>query len=186
MYYHNSTIRVKTGYCQLCDDGKRKPLSKGLCQTHYDQQSKIRSMQRVQVRGLPVEDGLSELIEDADAVFSRYVRLSASDDLGVLSCYICGTPSHYKEAQAMHFIPRGNLYLRYDPRNVRAGCGMCNEVKGGNLVQFAKRLNEEQPGLAEILMEETEIVNYVGREEIRQVISEYSRKAKELLKNIPN
>lgn len=32
---HNSTIKVKTGSCPTCDNGKKVPLIGGFCSSHY-------------------------------------------------------------------------------------------------------------------------------------------------------
>lgn len=177
-----STIRPKIGTCALCTDDKKKPLTKGLCQQHYWESVRMRSAQRLQAREIISEDGLPELIEEADAVFSRYVRLAAADERGLVHCYICGTPVRWQDAQAMHFISRSCMFLRWDLRNVKAGDKGCNEIKGGNLILFAKRLNEDQPGITEILMEESRIVYKPTREEVKAIVNEYSLKIKNLLK----
>lgn len=179
-YY--SSIRPKVGICALCTDDKKKPLTKGLCQQHYWESIRMKSAQKLQEKEVIDEDGLPELIEEADAIFSRYVRLAAADENGIVSCYICGDKVRWQDAQAMHFISRSCLYLRWDVRNVKAGEKSCNEFKGGNLIRFAKALNKEMPGLTDILMEESRIVYKPTREEVRRIILEYSGKVKDLLR----
>ncbi len=181
----NSTIRQKTGKCAMCpDDRGVQPLIGGMCNNHYWLSRRMKSAEKLATKEINREPGLPELIEEADAVFSRYLRMTAANEKGILSCYICGTEVHYKRAQAMHFVPRGNLFLRLDPRNVRAGCSTCNCHKGGNLVLFAQKLNEEHPGLAEILLEEAHTIYKPSREELKAIIGEYSDKSKGLLKTV--
>lgn len=176
---YNSTIRAKMGICELCPVSRgRQPLTKGMCQNHYWEQNRMKSAQRFSQKEVDQEEGLPELIEEADAVFSRYVRLSAADDKGILNCFICGSPVHYKRAQAMHFISRACMFLRWDVRNVYPGDMQCNELKGGNLILFAKQLNIHQPGIVDILMEEGRLIHKATREEVRQIIGEYSSKIK--------
>ncbi len=180
---YNSTIRPKMGVCALCTDGKRKLLTKGMCQEHYWQNNRIKSAQKFAGKDLIDEEGLPELIEEADAVFSRYVRLSAADELGIIECYICENKLRWQDGQAMHFIKRmTSYYHRWDLRNVKPGCKTCNEIKEGNYLEFAKKLNADQPGITDILYEESNLVHHLTRDEVRKVIGEYSTKIKELLK----
>jgi hypothetical protein len=126
------------------------------------------------------EENLSDLIEEADGVFSKYVRLSAADKDGNVSCYICGDKNRWQDSQCMHYIPRANMYTRFLLDNCKAGCKGCNEYKGGNLIKYAERLERETPGITESLYEQGHIVYRISREEIKQVIAEYSIKIKQL------
>jgi hypothetical protein len=181
--YHNSTIRPKMGVCALCTDGKKKPLTKGLCQQHYWDSIKIKSAQKGANKEITEEEGLPELIEEADTLFSRFMRMNAADEHGMIQCYICESyPTRWQDAQLMHFIPRANLFLRWDPRNCRVGYKCCNEYKGGNLIEFGRKLNLEQPGITDILFEESRIIYKPTRDEVRKIIGEYSAKIKTLQK----
>lgn len=166
----------------MCSDGRSKPLIKGLCETHYWGSRRLSSARRLNEKELNSEPGLPELIEEADIVVSRYVRFAASYDNGIVCCYICGTPIRWQEAQCMHYISRSCYFLRWDIRNLRPGDKACNEHKGGNLVEYAKKLNEEQPGIVDILLEESNITHKPTREEVRQIILEYTTKFKTLQK----
>lgn len=148
-----------------------------MCETHYWQQNRMKSAQKFIDKEVIDEEGLPELIEEADAVFSRYVRMSAAIN-GWVKCYICDHEDKWQYAQCMHFIPRSNLFLRWDLRNCRSGCSNCNEFKGGNLLEFGKKLNEEQPGITDILFEEAHVVYKPTRDEVRKIIGEYSTKIK--------
>lgn len=177
---YNSTIRPKLGVCPMCPHERKQPLTKGLCQVHYWQSVNMRAAAKFAEKEVIEEEGLPQLIEEADALFSRYIRLKAADERGIYPCYICGKPTHYKRGDLMHFIGRLNYLLRWDSRNCKEGCVDCNQLKRGNLAEFAKKLNEEQPGLADILWEESRIVYKPTREEVRQIIGEYSTKLKHL------
>jgi hypothetical protein len=126
------------------------------------------------------EEDLSGLIEDADRVFSQYIRLKYADNKGIVDCYTCGDKKHWTIMQAGHYMKRGHLYLRWDERNVKPQCQTCNEMKYGNIEQYSKRLELECRGLPDILREEARIVHRPTREEIRAVISEYTPKVKVL------
>src|SRR6478752_6556400 len=111
----NSTIRQKTGICQVCKDGKNKPLSKGLCFYHYNVNLKLKSANKLSQKEDDNDDeSVAILKKDLDLIFSKWLRLSNADDNGICTCFICGEPLPYSEMQAGHFIKRGNSLLRFD------------------------------------------------------------------------
>ena len=71
------------------------------------------------------------LIQDLDYVFSRIVRLQAADSLGNCECYTCNSLKHWSLQQCGHYVPRGNMALRWDFRNCRVQCKNCNEALWG-------------------------------------------------------
>lgn len=179
MYGRNSTIKVKFGVCPLCNNDKEVALTKGLCNSHYWQGVRMKSVERQQEREIEHE-GLQDLIKEADDVFSKWVRLSAADKDGFIYCYICGKKVRWQDGEAMHYVKRGNLFLRYDPRNVKAGEEDCNRFKYGNYIKYAQKLEQESPGITEILYQEGNIVYKMGRDELKGIITEYSLKLKSL------
>jgi hypothetical protein len=130
------------------------------------------------------EEDLSGLIEDADAVFSQYIRLKYADSKGVVKCFTCNTFKHWTLMQNGHYVKRAHLYLRWDERNCRPQDADCNEFKGGNIPVYTERLEAECQGITEILQEEMRIVHKPTREEIRQIISQYTPLVKELKKKL--
>jgi hypothetical protein len=177
----NSTIRIKMAPCPMCSDKKDKPLTAGLCQNHYWFIRAQKSAEKQTKKEVKKVAGLPDLIDDADAVFSRFIRRSAADEQGFIYCYICGKSVRWQEAEAMHYIKRGaSLYLRHDKRNVYAGCTECNQHKDGNYVAFTQRLHEDHPGLVEILQEEAALNYKPTRDELKAIISECSTKLKKL------
>lgn len=175
----NSSIKIKTGLCCLCSPDKgMQPLIAGKCNYHYWLNSKLKSAAKQQDKEVKSEPGLPELIEEADILFSRYIRLKAANGKDKYDCYICQVPTKVSEGQNMHFIKREHLYLRHDERNCRAGCRNCNEFKGGNYLMYVKRLEAQQPGITGILMEESRIPYKPTRDELRGLISELTQKIK--------
>lgn len=178
---HNSTIGVKQKRCASCG----KPcfwFSKKRCKDCATRESVFDRMER-DLESSPQDDGLMDLIKQADDVVSQYVRMSGADENGLCKCYTCPTILPYSQMQAGHFIPRANLHLRFDiSRNIRIQCRGCNEYKSGNIAIYSDMLNEEREGLPDILREESYIMYKPSREEIRQVILEYSGKVKLLKK----
>lgn len=178
---HNSTIIRKEKICKSC--GKLSyHFSKGRCQPCSTREDTLKKMEQ-ETEKMIFEEDLSGLIEDADRVISQYVRLSAADKTGHISCFICGDRVHWKEAQNMHYIKRGqSLYLRHDLRNNKAGCKNCNEFLGGNYKEYAKKLEESCPGITDLLYTEGNTPYKVSREELKTIIAQYSPKIIELKK----
>lgn len=180
---HNSTIGVKLKKCVSCG----KPcywFSKKRCADCARIQDTQKRMEEVSAQTIQ-EDDLSSIISDLDAIFSHWIRLSAAAKDGYLKCFICDSRVHWKEAQNMHYIKRGaSLFLRFDPRNNKAGCKPCNEHKDGNYIEYAKRLELVSPGITDILYEEGNLVIKPTKDELKQLISDYSGKVKELKKKL--
>ncbi len=176
-----STIRQKTGVCEICDDGKQVSLTKKLCSNHYWQGIRMKSVIK-QSSKEPIDDeDVATLKIELDGIFSKWVRLSASDENGIVSCFICGNKVRWQDAQNMHYVKRGNSFLRYDPRNCKAGDKECNEYKNGNYLEYTKQLERNANGVTDILLEEANIVYKFTRHELKQLINHYSELVSKLL-----
>ena len=174
-----STIRQKKGICAVCD--KYGPIqAKKTCPQCYWQAVKLKSVNKMAEKDIEQEYDLHDLIKDADAVYSQWLRLSNADKNGTVSCYTCDLNMRWQNAQCGHYIKRGNLFLRWDTRNTRVQGECCNIHRGGNYSEFTKRLEVEKPGITQILLEEGHIIYKPTRYEIGQIISEYSNKLKQL------
>lgn len=176
---HNSTIEVKEKICASCG----KPcvwFSKkrcAQCAKIEDTQKKVEKDTEKMIK----EEDLSGLIADADAIFSRYIRLKYADKFGMVKCFTCDSRKHWSMMQNGHYIKRGHLYLRWDERNCRVQDSSCNEGLHGNIAAFTANLEKESPGITDVLKEEMRLVHKPSRDEIRQVISEYTPKVNHLL-----
>lgn len=169
------------GLCPICSHGKgRQPLIAGLCHQHYWNGRRQKSAERLQEREIMQDESIATLISDLDIIFSRYVRLKAADLYGNVTCFTCGDKMNWKRADCGHFMGRGNMFLRYDERNTRVQCTPCNRMKDGNHAEFARRLEEESPGVVEILEEEARTVYKFTREELKSMIADYSQRLKNI------
>lgn len=178
---YNSTIRQKVGECDVC--GKRVPLTKGLCHTHYWLNVRMKSVNKLADKEDAADgDDVATLKKDLDLIFSKFLRLSSADKNGICTCYICGSEIRWQDAQVMHFVKRGHSFLRYDTRNCKVGDKACNEYKDGNLVEYAKKLETENPGITEILIEEGSSIYSFTRQELKDMIADYSSKLSLLTK----
>jgi len=72
------------------------------------------------------------------ALISKYVRRSAADENGYVTCVTCGDTRPWVEQQAGHFVPqaRGNA-VKFDLRNIACQCRRCNLFLGGNPSAYA-------------------------------------------------
>jgi NinG protein len=176
MRMHNSSIRVnkKQLKCGHFDYN----FSRGRCK----QCALIEDINKKDSLEVFTIDDLRCLIEDADILVSRFVRLSATNRDGDVKCFTCPSVKSWKEMDAGHYIPRANMYLRYDLRNLRPQCHVCNRVKYGQPALFAQHLEKDFPGLPDILLEESRMIHHISREELRAIISEYTDKINELKK----
>lgn len=171
----NSTIRIKEKICISCG----RPcywFSKKRCK----QCATIEDFHAKEERMAFSEEDLQDLIKECDRITSLYVRTKAMDENKVVRCYTCNKSMDLHEAQCGHFIPRANMYLRFDLRNLRPQCNGCNNYKRGNISKYRQRLNLEHPGLADILMVESYLVHHISREEVKNYIREYTQKIKSL------
>ena len=79
-------------------------------------------------------------IEQLDDVFSKFIRLSNADQWGMVRCISCGKRMNWKQADNGHFVPRGNMSLRFDPKNCHPQCQECNRGKYGNIKDYREAL----------------------------------------------
>lgn len=180
-FKYNSTIGIKSKACKSC--GKVAPVfSKGRCA----QCSKVEDTQKrmeAETDKVIQEEDLSGLIEDADIIFSRFIRLKYANERGLTKCYTCGVEKHWTFMQNGHFVNRAHLRLRWDERNCKPQCPECNEIKKGNIGVYRERLERDGES-PEILFDEMRLVHKPTREEIRQIVAEYTPKVKQLIKKI--
>lgn len=167
-YGFNSTIKRKLKPCKRCGQPSYI-FSRGRCANC----AKIEDHQPIPEHS---DNDLDILIHDLDILFSQYIRLKYSDKDGNGKCFTCDSEAFWQKLQNGHFIPRANMFLRFDERNCRPQCELCNCHKHGNISQFTKRLNEEKIGITEILYEEATTVYKYTRTELKELISEYSKK----------
>lgn len=161
--------KTNTPYCKnhqylRTDLDKRTISQKGIAK--YKERQEIDS------------ESIQELTVDLDRVISRYVRLRYMEADCFITCYICGSKVHWKDAHAMHFIDRDNKITRFMLDNIRGGCYDCNVVKDGNLYLYAQKLNEERAGLAEELKELSYCTVHATRSDLKEMLFDFQQKLK--------
>jgi hypothetical protein len=182
MRAYNSTIRIKDKVCIRC--GKVGPwFSRKRC-AQCAKIEDVLAADEKEFEKVVAQEDLSSIIADLDAVFSQYIRLKDADSSGNVACYTCGNKKHWTLQQCGHFLSRSHLFLRWDERQCRVQDKECNEFKQGNTPVFRTNLERDHPGIVEILEEEVRTVYKPSKAELKQLISHYSTKVKELKKNI--
>ena len=83
------------------------------------------------------------LIMELDKYCSLIVRISASNQFGILSCYTCGKRIPWKCSDCSHLISRQWLGTRFDFDNMRPCCQFCNRTLHGNLKIYRQNLTRE-------------------------------------------
>lgn len=78
----------------------------------------------------------SELIRQADALFSTYIRKKYADKYGIVSCVVCKRRFHWKDVDAGHFIPRRFMMTRWDEVNVHPECRDDNRYNSEHLIPY--------------------------------------------------
>ena len=85
----------------------------------------------------------TQLRKILDTIFSQFIRLSHADIDGNCVCYTCGTVLHWKKIQNGHLVSRWYTLTRYDERNCRPQCYVCNLIRNGRTPEFAEKLEIE-------------------------------------------
>lgn len=187
--YRNSTIRIKQGRCHHPGCGYYGPLTKNMCHSHYWLAIKLKSAARLEEREIEQREGMSDVIDDLDAVFSQYVRLKAANENGYCSCYGCSVVYYWTEMQCCHYTPRAHMNTRFLEENAFCGCASCNKNDGGKLSSrnpyFGALIEKDRPGGVEFLEEQAAARYDYSISELKGLISHYSKKVKELKKKLP-
>lgn len=124
--------------------------------------------------------GTTKLKKDADAWFSKYIRLRDSID-GFAECITCGNSKPIKSMQNGHFVTRGSSSLRFDELNCNAQCPACNVFKAGEQYLYSKALDLKYgDGTAESLMERRFETKKWTAEELEKIIFDAKAYIKEM------
>ena len=120
---------------------------------------------------------VADYIKLAQQVFNQYIRLR---DQGK-PCIACDN-KNMKKINASHFYSAGgHMAVRFDERNVHSGCEYCNTYLSGNLLNYRenllKKLGYEE---FERLSADAMQTRKYTREELKEIISVYNEKIKQL------
>lgn len=117
----------------------------------------------------------SKLVKKLDILFSKWVRLSNSDDQGYCYCVTCSKKYFWKEIQAGHFMSRKHYSTRWDEDNVKPQCVGCNVYKSGEQYRYSVYLGKEKS--EELYNKSLEIKKH-SIQDIEEMIDLYREKLK--------
>lgn len=117
-----------------------------------------------------------------DGLWSEWVRRSAADHDGFVTCCSCGRRSHWTQVDCGHFVSRNHNAGRFDIRNTNPQCKKCNRFNEGNKAGYAVFLQKKYgPDIIEELNQLQYIVKRFTPEELQEMV----RKVRDDLKALP-
>ena len=123
-------------------------------------------------------NSIPALTKKLDAIFSRYIRLAAADEYGMVKCVTC---DHRARAigdgmQAGHWIPRQYKATRWAEWNVWPQCYACNMHFGGRPQEYRDFMEGEYGDQVESMALERHGENPWDRESLKGAIQDYKAK----------
>ena len=129
----------------------------------------------------------TQLKKKADRVFSEYVRLRDSKDIGGSRIGVCITckgqigANGQRAGQAGHFISRRFLATRWDEKNVHLQCAKCNMWGAGEQYLYSIEVDKMYgSGTAEQLYRLANSPYKLTVEDLRCLISKYEALVKDI------
>lgn len=172
--YNSTIITKKRKLACGCFD---YAFSKNTCKQHATIKS---TNKRIEKHEAEIEDeSLQYLIQDLDAIFSKYIRQKYSEK-GMVKCFTCPKVLPISEIQNGHYTARGNLGTRFLEYNCRPQCPTCNANHEENTEPFRIALEKEKKGITEYLEEQARLIAKPTRDELKQLLIEYRYKLKQL------
>ena len=114
--------------------------------------------------------------KDTEKVVNEYVRLRDKDE----PCISCGR-HHQGQYHAGHFLSVGSHpELRFNPLNIHKQCQPCNTHKGGNAIEYRKRLIEKIGQDHIDWLEGPHEMTRYSVDDLKAIREEYRKKLKEL------
>ena len=128
-----------------------------------------------------------KLEKKADEAFSDYIRLSYSNENGIVSCSTCDFRDLWKYLDNGHYRSRDARSTRWYEKNCSPQCRACNkEGRGGGKgekVKHAEFIDKTHgEGTADELIKLSHEVKIFNRVDLIAIILHYRLKVKELLK----
>ena len=160
-----TAYRTTDKYCYVCS--KTEQALKNLAKIKKDKVKKAK------------EDLLttSDYLKLAQQVFNKWVNLRDKD----LPCVSCGKVINGR-VNASHFYNANNHHnLRFNEDNVHSSCITCNQFLSGNLLEYRMRLIEKiGQKRFNYLEENRSVVRKWTKDELKDLITEYKKKIKDI------
>jgi hypothetical protein len=111
--------------------------------------------------------------------------MTHADENGIVTCIDgCGRSGFWKDFDCGHFVDRDKLPTRWDMDNCRPQSPVCNRMKTGKRYEFGRALNQENPGLADRLLEKGDGPGHEIRDRAPAMLLEIRAKLKEQRKRL--
>lgn len=149
------------------------------CASNYAKENAIKNAQknkRKEIKQLKDND-IAVLKRLAQTTINKYIRLRDN----MLPCISCGYFGDNRQWHAGHYMPMGsNGAIRYHEDNIHKQCSICNNHLSGNLANY--RLNLIQKiGLEKVeWLESQKQPKKWTLEELREIITKYREKIKDI------
>ena len=177
---YNSTISVKNKVCS-CGCGRSGQIfSKGLLKDCWSR-LKGKPINKISDKRRAIEmsdESEDNIVQDLDFVVSLYIRLRDSNENGFLTCCTCPSEIHYKDADAGHWLSRGNMSVRWDEHNIAGQCRKCNRMEYGEQDKFAEYIENRWNGMTDWLLEQARIPQRFSISELKELLEAYKFKLK--------
>lgn len=191
---YSSLNTSKWGDCSRCPEKSTQCRKRGkvlVCLQCCRKEDVEKQLERVKVKNKvsrlvqkQVQDGNLDMVErqalvhELDWIFSRVVRALYANPDKIVTCYTCDFSMIWdsKYCQCGHFADRQHSQLRFDLRNSKPQCVKCNCTLDGNLEVYRERLNLDQKGLADELIQLSREPYKHTREELKQMLIMYRDK----------
>lgn len=118
--------------------------------------------------------GIKTLTKKLDDIFSIFIRMAFSDSDGVAECYTCRTRHKWQNLENGHFIGRQYTMLRWNRKNVRPQCHVCNGFNEGNKAEYRRRLVEDVGEQEVLWLEANKKKRRHSRTELEMMIAHYN------------
>lgn len=116
----------------------------------------------------------SQLVKQADKIFSEYIRRRNANALGMAECFTCGKVDHWKNLQCGHFQSRKHYSTRWNEKNCQVQCAGCNVFRYGEQYKFGLYLNKKYGNnISEKLMNEAKRTIKLSNFELQEIIDHY-------------
>jgi len=143
--------------------------------------TKVRKLGK-EMRTEGIVDDFMELVQDADRLFSRFVRLRDMGKDEKCTCISCGVRKDWKKMHCGHYASRSNIGIRFEELNGNSQCPYCNCNLHGNLELYAENLEKIHPGSVSWLEEQARMVSKPSKDELKQIISNLQFKVNQIEK----
>lgn len=137
---------IKVTGCTFPGCAIKEVYAKGLCAYHY----KVRPGKKTHIVGdqrVPVprkqKTEKQKLRDEADRIFSLFIRLRDTDADGNGKCITCPRVQFFRRMDNGHWVPRQHTSTRYEEQNCHLQCKKCNGFEGGMQDVYALEIDKK-------------------------------------------